>query len=281
MARQRTLDPGFFRNEELAELPFEARLLFAGLWTAADREGRLEDRPRRIKVDLFPYDRVDVETALTGLADLSMIRRYRVKGVPLIVIRNFQKFQHCHPREKASVLPGPELADPEEVRPGPTLGKPLRGQAVLSKAKPSKPSYTSGSSKPSDTSACALPAVGAVEITAADFVAEFSDKSAAVGIKPIPSDCGRVGKASKELLAARKAPELISAAIGRMVDRNRPPNSLPYLVAEIERERAGHAVNGSKPTKGQDAMARINAQGEAAWRLMQQERAGGLISDGR
>jgi len=29
--RARNLKPGFFKNEELADLPFEARLLFAGL----------------------------------------------------------------------------------------------------------------------------------------------------------------------------------------------------------------------------------------------------------
>ena len=27
-----------------------------GLWTQADREGRLEDRPMRLKASLFPYD---------------------------------------------------------------------------------------------------------------------------------------------------------------------------------------------------------------------------------
>ena len=43
--RTRLLKPGFFMNEELARLPVRARLLFAGLWCLADREGRLEDRP--------------------------------------------------------------------------------------------------------------------------------------------------------------------------------------------------------------------------------------------
>jgi hypothetical protein len=49
MPRTRQIKPGFFKNDELAELPIEARLLFAGLWTIADREGRLEDRPKKIK----------------------------------------------------------------------------------------------------------------------------------------------------------------------------------------------------------------------------------------
>ena len=46
MARARNIKPGFFRNADLVEMPIEARLLFIGLWTLADRSGRLEDRPR-------------------------------------------------------------------------------------------------------------------------------------------------------------------------------------------------------------------------------------------
>ena len=55
MARAKNIKPGFFTNEQLAECSFAARLLFVGLWTLADREGRLEDRPRRIRAQVFPY----------------------------------------------------------------------------------------------------------------------------------------------------------------------------------------------------------------------------------
>lgn len=47
MARARNIKPGFFINEDLVELPFSTRLLFAGLWIIADREGRLGERDRR------------------------------------------------------------------------------------------------------------------------------------------------------------------------------------------------------------------------------------------
>src|ERR1035437_9585347 len=148
MARQRTIDPGFFRNEDLAELPFEARLLFAGLWTQADREGRLEDRPKRIKGDIFPHDAVDVDALLDSL--VGMIRRYRVGDIRVIDIPSWHKFQHCHPREKPSVLPGFDLAEPES---GTSRGKvsPRRTLTMPGKAIPSKPSYTSGSSGSSDS----------------------------------------------------------------------------------------------------------------------------------
>jgi hypothetical protein len=64
MARARNIKPGFFLNDELAECEPLARLLFAGLWCIADREGRLEDKPKRIKVEILPYDDCDIDYLL-------------------------------------------------------------------------------------------------------------------------------------------------------------------------------------------------------------------------
>lgn len=105
MSRSRLLKPGFFKNEQLAELPFEARLCFAGLWTLADREGRLEDRPKRIDAELFPYDAVDMDGLLVALADKGLIRRYVVVGRAVIDIPTFLEHQKPHMRESVSELP--------------------------------------------------------------------------------------------------------------------------------------------------------------------------------
>ena len=107
MARARNIKPGFFKNEELACLPFEARLLFIGLWTLADREGRLEDRPKRIMAELFPYDRVDVDPLLRQLQSEGFLLRYEAGGKCCIQIVNFIKHQQPHHKEIASVLPKP------------------------------------------------------------------------------------------------------------------------------------------------------------------------------
>ena len=76
MARARNIKPAFFMNEDLVELPFQDRLLFIGLWTLADREGRLEDRPKRIKMEIFPAGDVSVDESLTRLASTGMLVRY-------------------------------------------------------------------------------------------------------------------------------------------------------------------------------------------------------------
>ena len=45
MARIRYIKPEFFDSEQVASVSLGARLLFAGLWTVADREGRFDVEP--------------------------------------------------------------------------------------------------------------------------------------------------------------------------------------------------------------------------------------------
>ncbi len=112
MARSRLLKPGFFLNEQLAELPFEGRLLFAGLWTLADRDGRLEDRPKRIKAAIFPFDDVDVDDLLAGLSARGFLLRYQAEAVAVIQIVKFSEHQTPHVREIGGKLPSPDKAVP-------------------------------------------------------------------------------------------------------------------------------------------------------------------------
>lgn len=85
MARSRNIKPSIMENEELAELEPIARLLFIYLWMLADREGRLEDRPKRIAGRALPYDRdADVDNLLNQLAGAGFITRYMVGDQALI-----------------------------------------------------------------------------------------------------------------------------------------------------------------------------------------------------
>lgn len=109
MARARNLKPGFFKNEDLAECTPWARLCFAGLWTLADREGRLEDRPKRIKGELFAFDSIEVEPLLAELVRGRFIERYKAQdGRGLIQVLQFLKHQNPHHREPESDLPPPQ-----------------------------------------------------------------------------------------------------------------------------------------------------------------------------
>lgn len=117
MARARNIKPGFFSNDELAEIEPLGRILFAGLWTISDREGRLEDRPKRIKAEILPFDDCDVDKLLSDLEDKKFIIRYEVNSQRYIQILNFKKHQNPHPKEAASVIPpAPETLENSHVR---------------------------------------------------------------------------------------------------------------------------------------------------------------------
>lgn len=108
MARARNIKPSIMENEELADLEPIARLLFIYLWMLADREGRLEDRPKRIAGRALPYDRAaDVDALLQQLHDCGFIRRYSINECKYIQIVSFEKHQHPHCKEAPSTIPAP------------------------------------------------------------------------------------------------------------------------------------------------------------------------------
>ncbi len=104
MPRIRTIKPDFFLDEDVAELKHSGRLAFIGLWCEADKAGRLEDRPRRLKATIFPYERADMDNILDSLNG-NFIIRYEVEGRRYIQINNFLEHQRPHHTEKDSIIP--------------------------------------------------------------------------------------------------------------------------------------------------------------------------------
>lgn len=125
MARARNIKPGLFKNEVLGVADPLFTLLFEGLWILADRAGRLEDRPLRIKAEVFPYRDADVEPMLVWLEEQGFIQRYMVAGKRYILICEFVKHQNPHKNESDSVIPEPEeiRTEPEVI--GSTRADPL------------------------------------------------------------------------------------------------------------------------------------------------------------
>lgn len=106
MARSRNIKPGFFKNEILGTADPFLSLLFSGLWIFADKKGILEDRPLRLKAEIFPYrENIDINCYLTDLERLGFIYRYKAIGLNLIQIINFSKHQNPHHTERDSIYP--------------------------------------------------------------------------------------------------------------------------------------------------------------------------------
>lgn len=120
MARSRNIKPGFYKNEDLAECSLWARFIFPGLWMLADREGRLEDRPKRIKGELLPFDAQEIEPLLNELQARGFILRYRNKDGAFIQIIKFAEHQSPHYSEKPSVIKPPLDRDFLTVESSPT-----------------------------------------------------------------------------------------------------------------------------------------------------------------
>jgi hypothetical protein len=112
--RIRTIKPDFFLSESLHDAETETglpiRIAFAGLWCAADREGRFEWRPRRLKTQILPYDGCDFSHVLDTLATRGALVKYTINGQDFGWIPGFTKHQVINNREKDSELPEPPEA---------------------------------------------------------------------------------------------------------------------------------------------------------------------------
>src|SRR4051812_45234679 len=82
--RIRSIKPEFFLHEGLYELEQEAglpiRVAFAGLWCAADREGRFKWEPRKLGVMILPYDGLEFSRVLDALSTRGFVVKYTSEG---------------------------------------------------------------------------------------------------------------------------------------------------------------------------------------------------------
>jgi uncharacterized phage protein (TIGR02220 family) len=109
--RIRTIKPDFFLHEFLFDTEkatgFPLRVAFAGLWCAADREGRFKWEPRKLKAQIMPYDEVHFEAVLDTLAAAGFVVKYTVGDVTCGYLPSFKKHQHVNIRDAESILPSP------------------------------------------------------------------------------------------------------------------------------------------------------------------------------
>lgn len=126
--RARSIKPGICDNELLGTADPLYTLLFERLWMMADREGRLEDRPLRIKAQSFPYrEGLDVEPMLAWLHQNQFILRYSSGEQRFIQVLKFSEHQSPHVKEAPSKIPAPEkhqtspVQTPDKEQPKPAL----------------------------------------------------------------------------------------------------------------------------------------------------------------
>lgn len=179
--RIRAIKPGFWKNERLAELSRDARLLFIGLWNLADSWGYLEDRPKRIRAELFPYDGITDAEFTSWLDQLRsngfLIRGTSTTGIAVLFLPSFRKHQahtmHKNERDRPQLLSleadtshVTEDVTPHVIKPvcstvlrldGSTVRRGEPGPASIKKKTAAKPSIKSLLAKhgiPNNPAAC-------------------------------------------------------------------------------------------------------------------------------
>lgn len=109
MARKRMIDPGIWGSEDFAKLSILARLIFIGLFSNADDEGRGRANPAYIKSTVFPYDNVlrltDIKKSLSEIAAHMSITFYQVNGNEYYCLDNWQVWQKVDKASPSNIPP--------------------------------------------------------------------------------------------------------------------------------------------------------------------------------
>ena len=144
---RRMINPEIWFNEKVSSLPDAGRLLFIGIFSNADNEGRLKASPKYLKGHIFPYDDDKTLDQIKQLrdhcAELGLIRLYSKDGQEYLDLPGWCEHQSIRKdRYKKSELPSAEDVNaftPTTVQPisnhTPTDDTPVVG---LSKVKRSK-----------------------------------------------------------------------------------------------------------------------------------------------
>src|ERR1700736_5566706 len=98
MTSIRTVKPELFRHEKLfaAEKKYRLplRLAFIGIFTCCDQSGCFRWQPKRLKLDVLPYDDVNMDDVLNALAESGFISCYQVDGENYGRIPSWKKHQY-------------------------------------------------------------------------------------------------------------------------------------------------------------------------------------------
>ena len=115
MARKRMIDPNIWDSEDFSSLSFIARLLFIGMISNADDEGRGVANPTYLKSHIFPYEEelrtTDIENALSQIARSMSIVLYTHDGKRYYEFSHWREWQKID-RPTPSKLPDPDLGEP-------------------------------------------------------------------------------------------------------------------------------------------------------------------------
>jgi len=114
MPRKRQLDPAIWTSEQFMALSHGARLLFIGLISNADDEGRIKAGDSYLKAIVFPSDNIEDDDIMVWrheITEQELVHLYSVNGKEYVWLPTFLKYQYIN-RKVASKLPAPNSCTP-------------------------------------------------------------------------------------------------------------------------------------------------------------------------
>lgn len=97
MARKRMIDPNIWQSEDFGRLSTLAKLVFIGLFSLADDEGRGRCNPIYLKSTLFPYEEgirsADVDKTLSEISSNMSVVFYSCDGSSYYSLYNWNTWQ--------------------------------------------------------------------------------------------------------------------------------------------------------------------------------------------
>ncbi len=114
MARKRMIDPGIWQSEDFGKLSTLAKLVFIGLFSNADDEGRGRANAVYLKSILFPYEEsirsADIDKTLSEISSNMSVVFYSCDGNTYYSLYNWDKWQTIN-RPTPSKIPAFEEAN--------------------------------------------------------------------------------------------------------------------------------------------------------------------------
>lgn len=108
MARKRMIDPNIWQSEDFSKLSTLAKLVFIGLFSLADDEGRGRCNPVYLKSTLFPYEEgirsADIDKTLSEISSNMSVIFYSYNGSNYYSLYNWNTWQKIDRPSESKIL---------------------------------------------------------------------------------------------------------------------------------------------------------------------------------
>ncbi|MEW6188789.1 MAG: hypothetical protein AB1466_01565 [Actinomycetota bacterium] len=239
MARRRMMDPNFWGNEKVAKWNFRQRLLFLGLVSNADDEGRLTGHPDFLRGTIFPYDNVKQTTIARDLEQLRLsgsIILYKNSNRSYIQITNWHKYQRIN-RPKPSKIPPPNhenFKNHSETRHEKNMidSENLKKNSCLKrKERKEKEGEKEKEFRIADRRNESVTEAFGFEVSTQTLLAEFISSCRE---RPPKRFIGHLSREIKCALQERAPPVVLRRALQKLRRKGLSPATLPSLIFEIQ-----------------------------------------------